>query len=193
MEYLPLLKTLRGRAAILEIGDVTRPAIEVVSGMIWDVFFEDKLLLLITVKDTQAEKIMPTQPPGIPPKPKEFETVREFNFKWIRVANIISVVTEANISINRQTRTLKPSKNEPLYTDEQPQWSVLNNNICRLIFTRLRELKLDSAFGGCFRNESNDAIAFEEAFPAPAAVAAPSQTTAQPVQPAAAPATPGTF
>ena len=167
--YLELIKALRGHAAVIEIGDLTRPAVEVVRGMIWDVFFGDKLVLLITFTDTAVEKPQAATPLGTPVKAKEFETVREFNFKWVRTANIISVMTDANITINRQTRTLKPTKNEPLYTDEQAKWHVLNNNICRLVIARLRELGLSSTFGGAFRNDTNDAITFEEAFAPPPA------------------------
>ena len=90
MQYLPLIKALRGQGAMLEVGDMTRQSIEVVHGMIWDVFFQDSLLLLIIYKDEAVEQARPEPPPGQPVPPKTFRTVREFTFKWIRVANVVA-------------------------------------------------------------------------------------------------------
>ena len=55
-KYLPLIKALRGQGAMLEVGDMTRQSIEVVHGMIWDVFFQDSLLLLIIYKTKPSSK-----------------------------------------------------------------------------------------------------------------------------------------
>ena len=192
MEYLPLLKTLRGHAAMLEVGDATRPSVEVLRGIVWDVFFENKILLMIVFEDRSVEKAGAPTPAGSPPKAKEFETVREFNFKWIRVGNIITVLTDAAVTVNRNQRTMKKAKTEPLYTDEPPQWSVINNHLCRQIIGQLRALGLTCEFTGGFKNETPDAITFEEAFappPQPAAAQPAPAVSQTPVAPAAPAAT----
>lgn len=167
MQYLPVIKALRGQAAALEIGDVSRPAVEAVTGIIWDVFYNDTILLLVMFTDRSVEKPQPPPAKDQPTPPKSYETVREFQFKWIRVANILSVVTDANVMVNRQQRQLKRVKNEPLYTDELEHWQKLNNHICRHVINRLKDMKLEGEFGGAFRNAQNDPITFAEAFEPP--------------------------
>jgi hypothetical protein len=186
MQYLPVIKALRGQAVALEIGDATRQAVEVASGIAWDLFFNDSILLLITFEDRSVEKKVPPPPAGTPIPPKEFESVREFYFKWIRVANIISVKTDACIVLNRSKRELKRTKDEPVYTDEQDHWQVLNNNVCRYILGKLKDLKLEGEFQGAFRNAQNDPITFADAFTPPATQAtAVAPATPAPAQPAA--------
>ncbi len=173
MQYLPLIKALRGQGAMLEVGDMTRQSIEVVHGMIWDVFFQDSLLLLIIYKDEAVEQARPEPPPGQPVPPKTFRTVREFTFKWIRVANVVAVVSDADILLERETRTLLKSQHAPLYTDSDlfPKnstgWHVVNNGICRKIVNKLRGLGLEGTFPGAFRNDQNESITFAEAFAPP--------------------------
>jgi len=177
--YVEILRTLRGRPAMLEVGDRSRQAVEVVTGFVWDLFFADEVLLMITFRDSnEVKKAPPPQAPApgqpVPPvAPPEIEPVREFYFKWIRTANIIALETDANVKINMKLREFKKLETEPLYTDGLASWNVLNNALSRHILNKLRELGIDGEFTGVFRSSAGQTLTPEEAFPVAAPASEP--------------------
>jgi hypothetical protein len=187
MSYTPLLKVMRGRPAIIEVGDETRQAVDVVKGFIWDLFFGDTILLMIVYSDENIDKpkdliaaeaadyqkkllAMQAQQqaqPGVqlPPIPPPISVYphREWHFKWVLVSNVISVQTDGHVRINMATRQLSRPKVDALYTDGKPHWEVLNNHISKAIVTKLAELGLKGDFDGVYRNEKNEIVPFAQA------------------------------
>jgi hypothetical protein len=188
--YIPLLKKLCGRPVMVEIADPSRQAVEVLKGHFWDLFFEDTLALFIVFDDENVSKSSEVQKQEAedyknkiaalalnPNLPKPTPTVpvfvvREFHLKWVRTANIIMVKSDAHVRINCNTRQMTRPKLDPLYTDNQPQWHVLNNAVSRQVYAKLEELGVKSAFEGIYRNEQNEPITKAQATPAPVAVLA---------------------
>lgn len=175
MPYLPVIQALQGRGAQLEIGDPSRPSVEVVTGVIWGTFADNEITLVVTFSDRNIET--PADPKAdikTLPGPK-FEPVREFSFKWIRTANVISVVSDANVMVNIAKRAIKRMKADPLYTDDLPQWSVLNNHLAKHVNAQLLELGFVCGTEA-FKNDNNEPISEETAFPPMAVAASPVET-----------------
>ena len=167
--YLPVVNSLLGRGVQLEIGDPARPSVEVVTGVMWGTYFDGEITLVVTFADRNVEKPVDknADPKTLPVK--QLEPVREFMFKWIRTANIISVVSDANVMVNITKRAIKRLKPDPLYTDDLPQWSVLNNHLVKHIKMQLDEIFSNNETGP-FRNDENAPITEETAFPPMTAV-----------------------
>lgn len=150
MSYVPLLKLLRGRPAMLEVGDTRRQAVEVVTGHIWDVFFDDSILLVVIFKDENIQKPAETikaegeaykaqleqaraagqQIQLTPPTPVWPQRV--WDFKWVLTSNIIAVRTDGQVQINFGTRDFRALALEPLFSDAPKKfWHILNNNLSK--------------------------------------------------------------
>ena len=182
LPYREVVCALRGKAVLMEIGDPNRSSVEVIKGFIWDLLFEDQITLVLIFKDEsmlrKAVAVTQGSAPGgvgadtgntvtgaVPaqgavPAP-EYDLYREFFFKWVRTANIISIESDANVQINIKARTLSKPKALPLYTDEAPNWSMLNNALSKHICAKLKEMGINSNFQGVLRSDSNDMLSAE--------------------------------
>jgi hypothetical protein len=185
--YTPLLKVMRGRPAMVEVGDETRQGVDVVKGFIWDVYYDNTILLMIIFSDENIEKprevidaeaahykqqlaqqaariaANPGQPvPQIAP-PLPVVPHREWHFKWILVENVIAVQTDGHVRINMGSRQLSKPKLDPLYNDGITHWEILNNNISKAIVSKLKEIGLEGEFPGVYRNAQNEIVPLEKA------------------------------
>lgn len=158
MQYKSLIKALRGKPAMLEVGDVTRQAVEVVRGFIWDTFFDDALVLVIVFRDETVQRFGPDNKPAVVDGKTVMDRFREFDFKWVRLANVITVESDTTVKINIGERKLIRSKPDALYSDGMTGWPVLNNALSRRIVKELEDLGLNPEFRGIYRNDANDPI-----------------------------------
>lgn len=164
--YTPLLKHLRGHPVMIEVGDETRQAVEVVIGHVWDLFFDDTILLVIVRQDENIEKpeelkikenadynaqmaAYQQQKQANPnlPMPKLTAPVpvwvgQEWHLKWVLAKNIIAVKSDGQAHIHWGLRQLTRPKLVPLFDDKRPHWNILNNNLSKRIVQKLVDLKL---------------------------------------------------
>lgn len=181
-KYVPLLKLLRGRPAMMEVGDSRRQSVEVVTGFIWDLFFDDGVTLVIVFKDDNIQKpaeqikaegeaykaaIEAAKAAGQTlaiPAPVPVQVVRSWDFRWVITDNIIAVRTDGQVCINFATRSFTKLPLDPLYSDApKKHWHVLNNNVSKHIVQKLRELGLESGFEGIYRDEKNETVPLQKA------------------------------
>jgi hypothetical protein len=155
MKYLSVIKALRGRAVMLEVGDVARQAVEVVRGFIWDVFYDNEITLVITFKNENVLKLDKDGKPAVADGKQVYEQFYEYYFKWIRTESILTIESDANIKINANERQLIKLKAQALYTDNLPGWPALNNALSKRIARAIDDLGLDAEFKGIYRNEDN--------------------------------------
>jgi hypothetical protein len=204
--YTPLLKVMRGRPAMLEVGHESRQAVEVVKGFIWDLYYENTILLMIIFSDENIEKpkdviaaegevykrLLAEQAARIAANPGVAQPAiqppisvvphREWHFKWILIDNVIAVQTDGHVRINMGSRQLSKPKLDPLYNDGRPQWEILNNHISKAIVSKLKEIGLEGDFPGVYRNENNEPVTVDKAA---FSVAAPVNAAPIPLSPQA--------
>lgn len=178
-DYLPVLRRLSGQAVYLEVGDPSRPSPEVIKGILWGVCGEAIALVIVFQDETvsRAAVTTPLPAPGQPvpvAPPPEFDTFREFYFKWIKIANILTIQSDVNVRIDIKRRVLLGTKPDPLYTDGAPEWSKLNNALVARIQAQLTAF--DFGFRpwpqGMQRTDANDPVPLPPE-PEPALVPAP--------------------
>lgn len=204
--YTPLLKVMRGRPAMIEVGDETRQAVDVVKGFVWDVYFDNTILLMIIFSDENIEKpkeVIAAEgeqykqqlaqqsarsqanpgvaQPAIHP-PISVVPHREWHFKWILVSNVIAVQTDGHVRINMGSRQLSKPKLDPLYNDGLPGWEILNNHISKAIVSKLKEIGLEGEFPGVYRTATNEIVPMDKA---PFTVTVPASPAQIPVSPQA--------
>jgi hypothetical protein len=208
MQYAPLLKLLRGRPVKLEIGDPSRQAVDSATGVVWELFFGDSLLLLVVPTEQplpkpaevfKAEqdkyKAAVTAQQGDPNAvkleiPNPNYACVEWQFRWIRTANIIMVYSDAQAMINMNLRQFSKPKIEPLYRDKGAYWHMLNNMVSKQIAAKLKELGLQSDFDGVYRDGENNPVPSAKAELPQAPVPAAAQTVNAVLIPPAPGATP---
>ena len=162
LEYVPLLRKLRGQAVHMELGDSRRPTQEIVKGILWDVLPDGSLALVIVFQDETVQRapVKTALPPPGQPLPVaplvEFDVFREFYFKWVRPMSIIALQTDANVKIDILKRVLRGTKPDPLYRDNEPNWSTLNNALSDRIVAKLNELGVPFDFKGVLRTDANE-------------------------------------
>lgn len=180
--YMPVLKAIRGCPVTLEVGEQTRPAVELVKGIVWDLFQNDELLLVIVnsdVHDRKPDDVLAAEAeiyknanaaaqaagaagrPVTPPTPSYL--IRTWQFKWILTRNVIAVQQETMIAVNHDLRKIINAKHEPLYNDGKPQWHLINNYIANQINEKLKALGFAGTFTGPMRTPENTPIEFEKA------------------------------
>jgi hypothetical protein len=172
-DYLPLLQLICGQGVELEVGDPSRPSPEVVKGMLWAVCCNNGLALVIVFQDETVARAAVTAPLPAPGQvlpvnaPPEYDTFREFYFKWVRIVNVLTVKSDVNVRIDIKKRALLRTKPDPLYTDGIPEWSKLNNALVDRIQAQLKSIGVSyiDAPKNIQRTDAND--------PMPVAVAAP--------------------
>ena len=196
--YAPLFKKLCGKPMMVEVADPARQAVDVIKGFFWDLFFDDTVALFVTFVDENVAKspdlikqegeeyknkiaalqLNPNLPKPTPPTPVQVE--REFRLRWVRVANIIMVETDAHVKINRDTRQMTKPKTDPLYTDGKNMWHMLNNHVSRQIAMKLGEMGL-TGYPGVYRNEQNEIVTRDQAVFAPPSAAPVAEPAPAPV------------
>jgi hypothetical protein len=179
----------------MEIGDPSRQAVDSVTGLLWDLVYDNTLTIVVVPSDVQLPK-----PPDIFEKeqaaykaaivaqqgnpnavkldvPVPYYVGRDFIFRWILTHNIIMIASDVHARINVNTRQFSRPKSDPFYRDAHPQWHQLNNLVSMQVRAKLKELGIPSTFDGVCCNENNEPVASSAAeYPgaqAAAAVTAP--------------------
>lgn len=144
MSYVSILKSLKGYPVYLEHGYPERAAAEVVSScIVWDLFENDSLVLLVTTRGNQRPPI-PVLQPGQSLTKEELLAMEKkksdymyFEFKWVRVDRILFVKHDSGAFVDVVARQVAHEEIPPVYNDGKPGWEVMDQGVRYHIENRL--------------------------------------------------------
>lgn len=144
-----LLKKLTGRYVSVEHAAPGRAAPEVLENvLLWDLFGHPindgdvpvALFIMVRKPIESPVQVGATAPLNV--QTGAAPRSHQFYFKWLQIANIVSVTQYAGLSISESQRRLERQETPPLYNDGKDGWEVLDEGVKYWIEKRLFELKL---------------------------------------------------